>query len=313
VAFTDASTDPSAWAWDFGDGNTSTEQNPTNTYTAAGTYTVCLVVTNPCSADTICSIITVTACATPVASFTSSSSDLTVTFADASTNTTSWSWDFGDGNTSNSQNPTYSYSTAGTYNVCLTANSGCETDVMCDSVTVTACPAVIAAFTYADSALTINFTDLSVGADTWSWDFGDGFSSTTQNASHTYASGGTYTVCLNSSSSCDADSTCVMVTIVTVGIEESTVSELLLFPNPSQGVLTVQLSTKATEGLVSFIIHNALGEVVYHANEEDLTPLNFNGNQVSYHIDLRNLTDGVYLIQVLTENSSHIEEVIILK
>ena len=136
VAFTDASTDPSAWNWDFGDGNTSTAQNPSYTYDSAGTYTVCLIVTNPCSADTSCTNITVTVCATPVASFTSSSSDLTVTFADASTNTTSWSWDFGDGNTSNSQNPTYSYSAAGTYNVCLTANSGCATDVMCDSVTV---------------------------------------------------------------------------------------------------------------------------------------------------------------------------------
>jgi PKD repeat protein len=137
VAFTDASTDPSAWSWDFGDGNTSTAQNPSYTYDSAGTYTVCLIVTNPCSADTSCTNITVT-CATPVASFTSLSSDLTVTFSDASSNTTSWSWDFGDGNASNSQNPTYSYSAAGTYNVCLTANSGCATDVMCDSITVMA-------------------------------------------------------------------------------------------------------------------------------------------------------------------------------
>ena len=138
AVFTDASSDAVSWAWDFGDASTSTDQNPVHTYAAAGTYTVCLIVTNPCSADTSCSNITVTVCATPVASFTSSSSDLTVTFADASTNTTSWSWDFGDGNTSNSQNPTYSYSAAGTYNVCLTANSGCATDVMCDSITVMA-------------------------------------------------------------------------------------------------------------------------------------------------------------------------------
>jgi len=312
VTFTDASTDPSAWNWDFGDASTSTDQNPVHTYASAGTYTVCLIVTNPCSADTSCTNITVTVCATPVASFTSSSSDLTVSFADASTNTTSWSWDFGDGNTSNSQNPTYSYSAAGTYNVCLTANSGCAIDVMCDSVTVTSCPAVIAAFTYSDSMLTVDFTDLSVGADAWSWDFGDGFTSTTQNASHTYASSGTYTVCLTSSSACASDNTCIVVTVVTVGLEESMLDNLKLFPNPTEGMLTVQLSAGVTEGL-SFMVHNTLGEVVYRANEGDLKPFKLNGNQVTYNVDLRYLSDGLYLIQVLTENSTHIEEVIILK
>jgi PKD repeat protein len=48
--FTDASNDPDgtveAWVWDFGDGNTSTAQNPTHTYAAGGTYTVTLNVTD---------------------------------------------------------------------------------------------------------------------------------------------------------------------------------------------------------------------------------------------------------------------------
>lgn len=50
VTFTDSSTDPNnditTWAWDFGDGNTSTEQSPTHTYAADGTYTVGLTVTD---------------------------------------------------------------------------------------------------------------------------------------------------------------------------------------------------------------------------------------------------------------------------
>jgi PKD repeat protein len=313
VAFTDASTDPSGWAWDFGDGNTSTEQNPTNTYTAAGTYTVCLVVTNPCSADTSCSSITVTACATPVASFTSSSSDLTVTFADASTNTTSWSWDFGDGNTSNSQNPTYSYSAAGTYNVCLIANSGCETDTICNSVTVAACPAVIAVFTQSDSSLTVNFTDLSVGADTWSWDFGDGFFSTTQNASHTYATAGTYTACLTAANNCTSDSTCSAITVTTVGIIEGTMDKFTLYPNPTQGMLYLSVPADVERDNMTFTIYNLLGEVVITMAMSEMEAVSATGKQQRYLVDLGHLAKGSYVIKVLSGDKLYTEHVIFSK
>jgi len=52
VAFTDLSTNsPTSWAWTFGDGGTSTAQNPSHTYTAAGTYTVALTATNAYGSD----------------------------------------------------------------------------------------------------------------------------------------------------------------------------------------------------------------------------------------------------------------------
>jgi PKD repeat protein len=53
VTFTDLGTgQPTNWAWDFGDGTTSTEQHPTHTYTAAGHYTVSLTVSNPLGSNT---------------------------------------------------------------------------------------------------------------------------------------------------------------------------------------------------------------------------------------------------------------------
>ncbi len=54
VSFTDQSTySPTTWSWTFGDGGTSTVQNPSHTYTAAGTYTVSLTVTNAFGSDTL--------------------------------------------------------------------------------------------------------------------------------------------------------------------------------------------------------------------------------------------------------------------
>jgi PKD repeat protein len=53
VAFTDASTNsPTSWAWNFGDGGTSTAQNPTHSYTASGVYTVQLTATNGAGSNT---------------------------------------------------------------------------------------------------------------------------------------------------------------------------------------------------------------------------------------------------------------------
>ncbi|MFK7971203.1 MAG: PKD domain-containing protein [Bacteroidia bacterium] len=68
ASFTDASTGSniSSRAWDFGDGNTSTQQNPSHSYASTSIYTVCLIVTNSCGADTICQTVSIT-CSPPAA------------------------------------------------------------------------------------------------------------------------------------------------------------------------------------------------------------------------------------------------------
>ena len=54
ITFTDSTTNnPTSWNWDFGDGNSSTAQNPTHVYATAGTYDVKLVVTNAYTSDSI--------------------------------------------------------------------------------------------------------------------------------------------------------------------------------------------------------------------------------------------------------------------
>jgi PKD repeat protein len=130
--FTDASTDSdgsvTGWNWDFGDGNTSTAQNPGHTYAAAGTYTVGLTATDDGAANGSTSqqvtVVDPNANVPPTASFTSSCTDLDCNFTDGSSDpggsVTGWSWNFGDGNTSTAQNPSHSYTNGGTYSVSLT-------------------------------------------------------------------------------------------------------------------------------------------------------------------------------------------------
>lgn len=148
VNFTDASDNyPTSWAWTFGDGGTSTAQNPTHTYTTNGTYTVCLIATNAGGSSTqVCKQVTVTnAPVIPVANFSwVNPNGGLVNFTDLSTNTpTGWAWTFGDGGTSTAQNPTHVYAANNTYNVCLVAsNTAGNSPQVCKSVVVTGVSAV---------------------------------------------------------------------------------------------------------------------------------------------------------------------------
>lgn len=139
VVFTDATTNtPTSWIWDFGDGNTSTQQNPTHTYAADGTYTACLIAANACDADTVCMSVTVTTCALPVPSFTENVNIGLVNFSNTSTSAANatYAWDFGDGQTSTLENPSNMFAANGNYLVCLTVTDSCGSETACDTVTV---------------------------------------------------------------------------------------------------------------------------------------------------------------------------------
>ncbi|AFV25370.1 cell surface protein [Methanolobus psychrophilus R15] len=210
VNFTDQSINaPTSWYWNFGDGNTSTDQNPAHTYVAAGIYNVSLNATNVGGSNVSTQTNYITTAYVPVAGFTSNvtsgAAPLAVSFTDQSTNATAWYWDFGDGITSALQNPTHTYMDVGTYNVSLTAinavsgnNSLAETDYI--TVAIAPVSNFTADVTSGAVPLAVTFTDQSTNSPiSWFWDFGDGTNSTTQNPSHTYTSVGTYTVTLNAS------------------------------------------------------------------------------------------------------------------
>ncbi|MDD1686719.1 DUF2341 domain-containing protein, partial [Methanoregula sp.] len=151
VLFTDASYGATVWQWDFNNDGTidSTDKNPVYTYTAAGTFTVNLTATNAygSATESKTAYITVTgaeATSGPVVAFSatpvSGTWPLAVQFTDESAGTiTARSWDFGDYSTpSAEQNPLHTYTTAGTYNVTLSATSadGTNTTVKENLVTV---------------------------------------------------------------------------------------------------------------------------------------------------------------------------------
>jgi len=205
----------SQYSWTFGDGNTSTSTNPSNVYASPGTYYVCLTVTDStafgiCS-DTQCDSVQVLPPPPPVCNahfnfFADSVNSITF-IPSFNPNGAQYSWTFGDGNTSTLPNPRHIYASTGTYYVCLTVtdstSSGTCSDTQCDSVHVInpPPPTCNAHFTFnrgnPHNALTVMFHPAFNPAGThYSWNFGDGNTSTSANTNHAYASPGTYYVCL---------------------------------------------------------------------------------------------------------------------
>ncbi len=291
VAFTDTSYGPgNSYMWDFGDASTSVSKNPVHTYAAAGTYTVCLTTTNPCSSAQVCK--TVTVCDVPVAAYSSSDNNLAVAFTDASTGTVdSWSWDFGDGNLSTQQNPSHTYSTGGSYNVCLiTMNSCGMKDTICNTITV--CDALVAGFNFSSNENTVTVMDTTLNSVTnWLWDFGDGSTGTTQNDSHSYLTGGTYTVCLTVTDQCGiSDSVCKSVNIIITAQAENSMSALNFYPNPSHDKLIIDYNGSLEK--VSIEITDLAGRSVWKSEGTS-------GSSVL--INVESFADGMYIINLFSE------------
>lgn len=206
VSFTNTSTAPATYLWDFGDGGTSTLQNPNHTYTTYGSFHVKLIVTNFVGCTDSLVLNDYVKILPPDASINnlpqSNCAPLTWTFSSTVNSpdpVVSYFWELGDGNTSTLPNPTNTYNT-GSYDIKLivTTLGGC-TDTVFVPAGIVADDKPVASFNANPREVCakddVLFNDLSTGNITrWLWDFGDGGTSTVQNPSHHYEDTGLFTI-----------------------------------------------------------------------------------------------------------------------
>ncbi len=294
-----------SWHWDFGDGNTSDEENPTHLYDLPGTYDVTLF------ADYFDSIThTVTVFPPPIADFeytqdigyfTNNGIDYCannkVQFTDLSTTgapdfIAEWLWDFGDGASATIQHPEYIYNEEGTFfvNLEVTTDIGCKADITKD-VTVESHIVPTANFNFVlednyYSELPIEFNDLSLNTESWQWHFGDGTETNEQHPAHSYNEAGKHTITLIATNSFCHDT--IRKTICT---EE----ELLFYiPNtftPNGDLFNNTFKPVFTSGFDPYDYHltlfNRWGEIIFESyNAAEGWDGTFGGKIVN---------DGVYL------------------
>lgn len=223
VTFQNQSNGPGAitYSWNFGNGQTSTALNPSTVYNAPGTYTVRLnAASNFGCSGSIQKTITISQTTTDFTGPTNVCLGQPAIFQNNSSEIPNASfWHFGDGTTSAQTNPVKTYLAAGTYNVKMINFFDNCTDSVTKTVTVTDNP--VADFTVDDSSscqapFNVQFTDLTPGASSWQWDFGDGTTSTLQNPTHQYTSIGNYTVSLNVSTAAGCSATVTRTELIKI-------------------------------------------------------------------------------------------------
>jgi PKD repeat protein len=209
------------FAWAFGDGGSSSEANPSYTYTKPGSFTATLTLTEAGGAVATSAVqITVTdppnlaPIATVSAAPLAGTAPLPVTFSsagstDADGTIATYVWSFGDGATAATANPSHTYEAAGTYVVTLTVTDDKGASASASLTVVVSAPKVntppVAVLTVSATGgvapVTIAFSSLgSRDADgtivEFAWQFGDSGTSTDAHPSHTFANPGTYLVTL---------------------------------------------------------------------------------------------------------------------
>ncbi|MDF2453351.1 MAG: peptidase thermolysin [Bacteroidota bacterium] len=137
VNFTDNSlNNPTSWIWNFGDGNASSLQNPSHTYTSAGTFTVLLIASNSFGSNYTSQTITVNPLIFNIGVGGTMAINQPLTYTTSLNGGLSYTWDFGDGSLSGIQTSTHSYTAAGTYTVKLTIISGGCVNTMSTTVLI---------------------------------------------------------------------------------------------------------------------------------------------------------------------------------
>lgn len=242
----------------------------------------------------------------PVANFYSGSTivcqDQCITFNNTSTDATSFNWQFtgGDITSSTLANPTVCYSATGVFTATLVATGPGGVDTLTQSVDVTVYNHPSAAFTMSTDTVIlpsgfVGFTNTSVDANGYNWDFGDGNSSTNTDPWNNYTSAGVYTVTLIAlNGPCENDT----ITSTVVVLNPSSVNEIgndlvRIYPNPFSNWIFIEGNNLA--GL-SMTLQNAIGETVI---ARTLT-----GKDA---IALNELPKGMYCVRIVNANGTTLE------
>lgn len=299
VTFANTSQHATEYIWNFGDGQSSTLQSPTHTYTSNGTYTITLTAKNACGIAAITQQVVIAGSGL-VAQFSSTTpvgcAPLSVQFKDESQNATTWQWTFPGGNpgTSTAQHPTVTYTSWGEYDVTLTVSHptyGSKTKTIAQFVEVESLPN--AQFTIISlGGQSYQFQNSSTHANGYIWAFPGGTpaTSTEVNPTVTYATPGAYKVQLSAVNDCGAS--ILEKTLATSSAAEPAWAEgLRLFPNPTGGLFQIELRD-APNGEATFTVFDLNGQ-----NIQSISAIVRDG-LLTQRLDCSGLPPAFYLVRM---------------
>lgn len=207
-----------------------------------------------------------------------------------STSTSSWTWSTGE--TTNIIN--VDGTDAGMIGVERISECGATQD----TIEIVNIPDPVAGFTWSSSYVTGIFTNTSTGADSYSWDFGDGNTSTQENPTHVYNWKGEFVVTLTVTSDCGTSVFTDTINLDLVGVNELTKDNYTIYPNPTNGMVNISFSNTLTNGNVEII--DATGRVLQKAAVKT--------KQIA--LDLSSYENGFYFIRINNNDKTVTEKVV---
>lgn len=297
LILTSSSTGALIYNWNNNGGSFASTPTTSLVPTTLGPLTIELIASDSSCSDSSSQIVEVVDCCTGIAGLTLLDtaiclSDSTVTAFNTSTGADGWIWMLDTMNVGTDTNFTFTFSAPGTYQISLVTASGFAcSDTAIAFVTVAGDPS--SDFTAAATVLCVQFTDVSVNAGAWTWDFGDGNTDNVQSPQHCFTAPGTYTVCQVAYNGICTDTLCQQITLdtlVTGRFENS--AGFSLFPNPAADY--TELTTNGPSN-VKIDIFDTSGRLVLRSEPGSITRT---------RLELGELPEGLYLLRISTEDKT---------
>ncbi|MCC6703023.1 MAG: S8 family serine peptidase [Fluviicola sp.] len=294
---------PTSWSWQFPGGTpaTSTLQNPTVSYAAAGVYDVILTVSDGVSQTSLTkpAYITVSAPTSTPSAITGSNAvcpNTTNTYSVTAVPNVIYNWTV----------PATWTGTSSTNTIILTTDATSGTisvtaENICGNSTASSLPITVfqgaptASFNNTGASNSISFTSTSTDAASWNWSFGDGVgTSTLENPTYTYLANGTYTVTLIVSNDCGADTITQSVTITGLGLTEDTPSWIQVYPVPAVNEIFVNVTQELDNK--AYVIYDLTGKAIRNGKL----------SETNTAISIEDLASGMYELRIADQYNFHI-------
>ena len=203
VAFTNTSSsrDQPVYKWDFGDGGSSVQRSPLHQFADQGSYTASLIAaTQAGCTDTFRQTIPIGVLTPDFAIPVICLNQPAIFVSASSPKPSSMEWDFGSGSVVSGDSASFTFTSAGSYNITLTAHFANCVRTVSKRVNIENKP--VAAFAlpgdgaFCTTSAAASFINRSQGASSYKWLFGDGSTSSSEHPDHSYTAEGTYAVTL---------------------------------------------------------------------------------------------------------------------
>ncbi len=278
----------------------TTATSQTINASSTGTYTVTTTNGNGCSATSAATSVNVSNSPIPTINATSlvgcSGDSITLTASNSDT----YTWSNGE------TTPSIVVNTTGTYTVTTTNSDACNGVGTSTPTSITFTQSPTASGSISTVGNVVTFTNTSVNATNYSWDFGDFTNSSATSPVHAFASNGVYTVTLTATNGNCTDIITFDISI-SVGLNEiENFMDVKLYPNPTNGNTTLEFENM-TENEATIKLINQLGQVI------TVQEVQLSQGKNAVKLNTLELNSGLYIVVLETKNNSVNRRLIIQK